>query len=342
MTEELQFETELNILAAEISGGIDKHLQSKEEENWDTRQTVDWNWASRVHHPCRRSLVYQRLDYGKRRPIDLWGLHRVRWGRIVEADTRDILAKAGYRLERGQMELKWEKYRLKGKLDGAAPKGRRVYPTEIKSINPCFWNQTRTIEEIKRHPKHWINGIPSQLNAYLLMGGDPGGLLILCTFGVKIRILPMPIDYGLGEIDIQTCEVVNEYADKGIYPDRIAYEPSVCDLCDYNHLCLPIKSSTIIDLSTVTEEQVSDLNRFVDLEEAASERERLKKKLIGDAVKPGPFRGINALVGGIEITSSVYIKKMPIISEVEKAQFPVEETEVVRTSIKRAEVTEVE
>jgi hypothetical protein len=132
------------------------------------------------------------------------------------------------------------------------------------------------------------------------MEDKPGGVLILKTFGQRPRIIPAPVDYELGERCIKQAERVNEHVAAGTLPDRIVYDPSVCNLCDFDQICQPV---TVANISDVTDAQLKLIREYIALEGAYRERERLKKQLIGSSKKPGVFHGKNALVEDIQIVS---------------------------------------
>jgi hypothetical protein len=298
MSEELR--RELDKMAMEIDGGISNYMQSEADKRGPADHS-QWNWASELHHPCDRFLVYARLNWRDRKSKTVDSLFRLKEGSEQEDKLSDLLAKAGFRLKLGQLPLQWDKFQIRGRIDGAIPTtGRKEYPAEVKSVSPWYWDSTATIGKIREHNKFWINRICSQLNLYLLMKDAPGGFLILVTFGKKPRILPMLLDYELGELDIQQAERVNKLVAKEKLPGRIKYASDICGLCDFDHICQPLQFAEIRD---VQEEEVKDLKRFMEIEIYRNEWEKLKKKLIGSKDKPGVFYGANCIVEDIEVSS---------------------------------------
>ena len=128
--------------------------------------------------------------------MGLTGRYRVEEGKEQEKDLQLMLENVGFEVNMRQVSFFWEKYRISGKTDGAltlrpqSTPARQIVPIEIMSLQPWFWDNTRTIEEVKRHPKFWIKKKPVQLNCYLFMQGLPGGILGLKTFGKRPRLLP--------------------------------------------------------------------------------------------------------------------------------------------------------
>jgi len=290
---------ELYQVAASIENSIRSHLQ----EQIDRRGVYDHsraNWASELHHPCDRFLVYARLNWRDRKPVTVDSKFRLDEGVYQEDKVADLLARAGWRLHLAQMPLEWPKFEIRGKIDGAIIIGKKEYPAEVKSVSPWYWDQTKTVEQIKQHSKFWISRIPSQLNLYLLMKERPAGFLILVTFGKMPRILPMSIDYDLGELDLKQAERINKYVREAAYPPRIEYRSDVCGLCAFEHICQPVK---IRDTAEASPAQVKNLRRIIELEPAVKEHRKLMRELIGSKDKPGPFYGKNLIVEDIEIIS---------------------------------------
>lgn len=316
------------------------------------------NWASEINFPCRRMLTYARLNWKDRRPMDLKGRYRVEEGIEQEKWVKRVFSEIGYEVDLSATHWDWEKYEITGRIDGAlkteiplqqtlvipggAEIGQTIFlviPVEVKSMRETYFQSTRTIEEIKCHTKWWINKYTSQLNTYLLMMGLPGGLLVLKTFGQRPRILPMLIDYELGEKNIQTAEFVNNCVKKKFLPSRIIYTPEVCDLCGFNHLCHPVKTTDIIDGTQIPPETIAEMTRFCDLQDQLDginpDFNRLQKKLIGDKKKPGIFRGKNALFEGFEIISKPGKRKTYNVPKNIKDPF-LEEVDTMSTKIERS------
>jgi len=292
-------------------------LRLSEREAWDHSAS---NWASEIHHPCAKHLTHARVDWQEKQLPNVDSLYRFEEGHDQERKINEMFLRAGYMLEQAQRKYKWEEFLISGKIDGTLrpiktidiPEsfGKVVLPTEIKTLNPHFWESTKTIEDLKAHPKFWINKIPSQLNVYLFMMGEPGGFLVLKTFGKKPRMLPMLIDYDLADLDTKKAETVNRHVKAGTYPEPIPYDPSVCGLCGFDHICQPLKSAGIREIS---EMDTIELEMYCELKEIKKNAEKdFKKehdKLIGNQKKPGRFFGIDAFLNDIEIKTSTQNRK---------------------------------
>jgi len=293
--------------------------------------------------------VHCRVDWKDRQTMDIDGRWRVEEGLDKEWAVKKWLGSIGFELSQSQRRFSTddeglEKYKhlhISGKIDGLNPLNRvlpepfaslKEVPAEIKTTSPHYWQSTQTIDDLKRHPKFWINKIPSQLNIYLVFNSCPGGFIILATFGKKPRILPMLFDPELWEHDKSRVEKVNAHVEAGTYPEPIPYDATVCGMCDFNHLCAPLKSTDIIDESEVNE---MELQVYKDMEEQAKQFKEMHAALIGNMEKPGKYFGKSAFVGDYEIntTKSIRHKYPGIPKEVKK---PYEVTyELIQTKIER-------
>lgn len=315
----------LSNIALEIEARLDKQRLDA-RELWDHSAG---NWASDVHHPCTKSLVHARIDWENQPLMDLTGCYRVEEGHDKESKFRDMLSKIkididgtqrryntktletlvnlklGLRID-GVFDLKKFGWQLPPPFDDV-----REIPWENKTVAPHYWDSTRTIEDLKRHPKHWIQKIPSQFNCTMLFEKWPGGLISIMTFGKKPRILPMLFDKELWERDKRQLEEVNDHVDAGTFPPPIPYDPEVCGMCNFNHICQPLKTRE--NLIQLSESETVDLGMYCDAEDeykkAKKRYEELKARLIGKEDAPGRYFGAEAYFDEFEITTSTQERK---------------------------------
>ena len=293
--------TEVKKIAEQIEASV-RAIFEHEAETQGLSDHSQWNWASELGHPCDRFLYYARVNWKERKPKSSELMARLREGREQEDKAIRVLEEAGYRMKLEQLPLQWEKFKIRGRIDGVIFNNGSQFPTEIKSINPWYWDQVKTLEDIKRHSKFWIKKIPGQLNLYLLMKEEPAGMLVLCTFGKIPRIIPMELDYELGESYLLQAERVNQAVEKGIPPEKIPYSTDVCSLCDFEHVCKPVDLSKT-DSVDIVPDDVLKLKRLLELDQYYREYTKLKQELIGSKQKPGKFYGKNTIIEDIEITS---------------------------------------
>jgi len=338
----------LNNLALEISSKLDA-----ERQPWEPRNHLAYNWASEYHHPCKKYLVHCRLDWKKRQGIDLDGRWRVEEGTDKEWAVKKWLGNVGFEITQSQAYwntddvdlLEFKALKISGKIDGmVATNGKlpgafqhvREIPVEVKSTSPHFWDSTKTIEDIKRHSKFWISKIPSQLNTYLVFTRSPGGLLILCTFGKRPRIIPMLFDPKLWETDCTLVKSVNYYVRMKKYPEPMPFDPTICGMCDFDHICTPLKTTGLIEIDAIDE---MELELYLELKDQKKQFDDMHARLIGKKDKPGKYHGKEAMAGDIEIKTVRYPKKKYEIPDKImtplKEKYRAKDEEVVKTTIER-------
>ena len=334
----------LDNVALEISSKLDA-----ERPPQGPRNHFYFNWASEKHHPCKKFLVHCRLDWKKRQGIDLDGRWRVEEGIDKEWAVKKWLGNIGYEVTQSQAYWntddpdlkKFKALKISGKIDGmVATNGKlpqpfkdlREVPIEVKSISPHFWDSTKTIEDIKRHSKFWISKIPSQLNTYFVFTKRPGGLLVLCTFGKRPRILPMLFDQVLWEEDCKMVKSVNYYVRMKKYPGPIPYDPLVCGMCDFDHICTPLRTTGLIEIDAIDQ---MELEMYLELKEQKKKFDDMHAQLIGKKDKPGKYHGKEALAGDIEIKTTRYDKKTFDVPEAVKLKYRGKDEEVIKTTIER-------
>lgn len=325
----------------ELTSKLDSEKE-RGEERWDHSHN---NWMSEIHHPCLKFLVHCRRDWRQRQLIDIDGIWRVNEGIEQEWKAIKLLGDIGYIVDKSQRKVKLEKYKITGKIDGVIAIPDRVremlpepmremqkFPIEIKTVNPNYWNTTRTIDELKKHPKFWINKIPSQLNLYLFGMRLPGGFLLILTFGKRPRILPMLYDPALAEYDCLRATQVNKHVEAGTYPEPIPYDPTLFSMCDFNHICKPIKTTAV---SEINEGEEPVLEHYLDLKEQKHQFDALHKELIGSMDKPGRYHGKDGFINEIEIKTTKSIRKKIKGMPKELKESYEEEYTLVQTSIDR-------
>lgn len=323
---------ELSTAASQMEMAVDDLFERREPLNHETS-----NWASEIGHPCARHLTYCRTHWRERKALEIDALYRVEAGSDEERKVKHKLEVAGYEVTMAQQHFTWPEYRISGRIDGKvlAPVfgKKRPVPIEVKMINPMFWDKTKTIDDIRSSRNWWLRKYISQLNLYLFMDGSEGGFLILCCPGKRPRILPMLPDYDLADADLAKAKLVNKHVQAATLPEPMPYDGSVCEMCDFAHLCPQLKSlgSSWIE---VREDETPMLEFYLELKEAKRKFEEVHSKLVGDSRKPGRYFGKNAIVGGIEISSAARkMTKYSVPDEI-KAQYK-EAYEITTTSIDR-------
>lgn len=321
---------ELAAAASAMEMAIDDLFERREPANHSAS-----NWASEIGHPCARFLAYARLHWRERQPLEIDGLYRVEAGSDEERKIKHRLEAAGFEVTMAQQHFSWPEYEISGRIDGKvlAPVfgKKRPVPIEVKMVSAQYWDKLRSVDDVRTSRAWWIRKYVSQLNLYLFMDNSEGGFLILCSPGKRPRILPMLPNYDLADADLAKARLVNKYVAAGTLPEPMPYDFSVCEMCDFNHLCPQLKAlgSSWIEIQ---DGDTPELEFYLELKEAKKKFEQLHARLVGDNKKPGKYFGKNAIAGAIEISSSQRrMTKYPVPEEI-KAQYK-ETYDITTTSI---------
>lgn len=249
-------------------------------------QTSRKSWAPAVNyaynsgHPCARNLVYCRLNWQEKPLPSTTTLLIFREGDLHEKAVIQLLTDSGIRIIETQRPFELKEIQLRGKIDGQILDESigRKYPTEIKSMNPFDFEGINSIEDMKTSTKVWIRGYVTQMMIYLLGMNEESGIFILKNkVNGELKFIFCQIDYEYAEKEWKKLELVNKHVADGTYPDRIN-DRTVCQYCDFKHLCLPDEAS---DSITVLEnpEILELLEQREKLRCAAKDYEAVDKKL---------------------------------------------------------------
>ncbi len=228
----------------------------------------------------------------------------------------------------------WEKYNISGYMDAEI---EVVHPTTKELVWIPFEHKTTSpngFRAIKKHKDEgisltnadqpWLRKYPGQLSTYMMFKGvDLGCWFYFEKTSGDYLFWILPLDYEYAETLIKRAERTNESVAKNTIPDP-KYRDS-CLKCDFAlTLCFPDKDFgpgfDMID----SEEVLSKVKRYKDLEAELKEFNALKKELIGKGDVPGLFYKRNVVAGNYIIESK----------ERERAGYEVKASKYWVTSIK--------
>lgn len=158
---------------------------------------------------------------------------------------------------------------------------------------------------------------------------------MLVTFGKKPRILPMVFDEDLWLKNSKMALSVNEHVEKGTYPPPMPFDATVCGMCDFNHICTPLKPTSVT--TELSDADKFELELYLETKEQNENFKRMHAELIGKKDKPGKYYGQSAFIDDIEIKTTSYMKKKFDVPKEEKEKYRVDDQEIVTTKIERIE-----
>jgi len=272
------------------------------------------NHASQLGHPCLRRLVYLRLAADEARPIGV-GLRRVfDLGNLFEDYVRARLREAGVRVVAEQGLGDWEKYNIRGSIDGvihlddlaraaamwgiegAEPgEGGESAILEIKSCGDKYWRALEGDE-----PNWGLDEITMKWKAQcllycLLQGRERCVLLLVHKSSGEMRQIDIVLEEHLDEAEalIKKAEAIESivYAmreveeeeghidlDLWVMPKRLE-APKICRRCEFDHICCP----TLVwgpGLQEIESDEVAGaLARREELDAGQAEYKRLDKEV---------------------------------------------------------------
>ncbi len=293
--------------AAEIISALELDLQRKIKVY--PHRT---NWASSLAHPCLRNLVYWRTKAELASPHSPEMQVIFDEGNVHETAVYRRLMDAGIVIIEQQRPFDWKRYEIAGRIDGKVKIKDKIFPMELKSMSPNSWYSIRTIgpfkgpfvlgdiNDLRHHDKYYVRGYYGQIQLYMLMDNKEEGLIVLKNkSNGQLKFLFTELDYEYAEKLIQKAEAVNEHVKKGTLPDRMEFDPDVCNDCPFRHICNPEEQFQDVEVET-DPEVIQMLERLEELKPYKKEydeirkilKERLKEKekvLIGDFLVTGKW-----------------------------------------------------
>lgn len=257
---------------------------------------VHSTYASKLGHPCARNLVHGRRDWDKLKPIPVERKMLFDGGNVIEKHVAKVyLEKAGYEIVEQQRPVNWPEKQIGGRLDFVVKRADLPceVPVEVKSMAHHSWKKITTIEDLLFSKSSWHRQYPAQLVLYMLQKSvEIGMFLNISKQTYEPRHIWVAQDYTYAEELIKRAEEVVRHMAAGTYPERIAYDESVCGKCDFAFLCLPdiVRAPTAMiddpDLEVMGQQylEVKGVERRLK-EEIESRVEHVDRALIGTTIE---------------------------------------------------------
>lgn len=276
----------LNQFATDMMASWDARF----DKDW-TAYTAGWNNASIMGHDCLRFLYYNRTAGDKRLKPKVSALKRMRRGQLDEERVKIELAQRGYVVNEQQRPFTWDKFMLKGKIDGTLIIDGESIPFDVKSVAPYLFTKAKKEFNAGKVEDKWLKKHTVQNNCYMMLKERDGSLLIYYE-PVANDIFPAPclIDYAMGEEIIAKCVRVNEAFDKHTPPEALN-DWDVCPGCDFYPLCAPeilpdvtsdIDADTAMRLESIIKKRIALESDYSAVEDEIEALKKQEKAIIGE------------------------------------------------------------
>lgn len=322
---------EVELLAAEIMAAREKSL-SDQIGRPSKREIV---WFGDVHS-CDRHNYYSMAEGDQRTRWNPFVQAKLNAGREWEQITKRELSALGFEpMLAGEVcEVHDEEGRViaRGRTDlslARATNHRKLYPAEMKQMQPHAWDAVSKWEDLLRSP--WTTKYVRQLMLYMHEKGADEGLFILGDFQGHWKIIPVILDKDFVNETLGKIKRAAKAKREGKVPDRIPYDPQLCASCQFAHVCIP-------DISVLPSEKIEKsellaelLERRDALYDKAKEYAKIDKKIKAffEGIKDGVFT-----VGNFIITRKAGLTTKYEIPDDVKAKYAVKK-EQFRNDISR-------
>ena len=229
---------------------------------------------------CDRAMCYSILNWSEKKLFNTYVQALLNMGKEHESRVLRDLMELGFEVIDNQATLDIKNRSgvviCRLKIDGKIRFEKKKYPFEIKTMNINNFNSIRSIDDFQK--KRLYRKYLRQIQMYLYGTNSEEGVLILTDLQGHYKILPIYLDLGECELILRRLESNWEFVQKKQLPDRIEYNPQLCEHCDFSHVCLPdinTKPATMIN----DQELIDQLNRRSELVNLAKEYELIDKEV---------------------------------------------------------------
>jgi hypothetical protein len=198
--------------------------------------------ASEIGHPCERYLTYSITNWQDKSPYDV-GLQFVfDGGNLVEDLAINDFIEAGFKVYRPEPDKAIAESRpaITGHIDVRVDFGDGKPVTgEIKGLNRYDFDSLNCLQDFFNSKKTHIRKYPAQLMCYLYFKAEDRGFFYLKSIpGFQPKLIWIDLDYEYMESILKKTERIEEHIKNKTLPDQIT-DYSICERCNFLHLCLP-------------------------------------------------------------------------------------------------------
>lgn len=283
--------------------------------------------ASSIGHDCERFLVYERTKTELREPHKEWLQALFDLGNHAEKFVIRELEEMGIDVLERSRDYHDRELELTGHIDAKLrwAGSDRIFPAEVKGLNPFSMEKIRTIDDIKGSRQAWIRKYYAQLQAYLYFEkrlhpelGDPHGVFALLNkVSGQIEFIDCPYDAEFAEGLIAKAGRIRDAIKADVLPER--HQTHDCTRCPFVHVCLPDVSFGQAVEVLDKDELIEAIRRREEFREAHakySEADRAVKALL-------PEKAGEMLIGPYAVVGKEVVRKAYSVKASTYVQFDV-------------------
>jgi CRISPR/Cas system-associated exonuclease Cas4 (RecB family) len=190
---------------------------------------------------CDRQVVYGVLNWQERKLFNEYVQAMLQRGNTEEVNVMKDLLDMGLKVIETQtpFEIKNRAGAVicRGKIDGKILYEGKKYPFELKTMNINSFNGIRSLDDFQKKPH--LRKYLRQVQLYLFGHEHEEGLFILTDLQGHYKLIPVYLDYGECELLLQRIEKNAEHIAAKTLPEKMNYNPAVCEKCPFAQICLP-------------------------------------------------------------------------------------------------------
>ena len=153
---------------------IQKHIENKRKVT-----PCHVNRASEIGHPCYRYLYFLRTAWDQAQLPTYRQQLVFDEGKLQEKAVLRLLEDAGFDIVEQQRSYEIRELKLVGHIDAKIKVNNKLFPLEIKSMSPYFFESLHVVKDFLNHRYAHIRKIPFQLQAYLMLSQQKEAVLLI-------------------------------------------------------------------------------------------------------------------------------------------------------------------
>ncbi|RKX61450.1 MAG: hypothetical protein DRP29_00330 [Thermodesulfobacteriota bacterium] len=263
---------------------------------------VHVNRASEIGHPCYRYLYFLRTAWDQAQLPTYKQQLVFDEGKLQERAVLRLLEDAGFDIVEQQRPYEIRELKLVGHIDAKIRVNNKLFPLEIKSMSPYFFESLHVVKDFLNHRYAHIRKIPFQLQAYLMLANYKEAVLLLKnrSSGELKEIVVVQDEKMQNEIRVK-CQTINDLVEKQVAPEiHEEFDEKICSTCKFAHICLPdvkrknemriVDDEELIALLEKREQLKPFHDEYLEVDKILSKRlEGIEKAIIGDFIVTGKW-----------------------------------------------------